>query len=119
MFALPQGVEDEKEKPMTDNPSPTDDDSYALAAALATRWLAAYHAQDDQATAMLHALTADPRGLALAFGALGEMFVSTLTKLERDGALEGSTQVWLDRLALNHGAAADEVVAKYREGDTP
>jgi hypothetical protein len=92
----------------------TPDDSYTLGAAMATRWLAAYHAQDAQAGEMMRALTADPRGLAVAFGALGECFVSTLTKLDRDGALEGRVQVWLDRLALNFGAAADLVVTKYR-----
>lgn len=93
------------------------DDTYTLAAAMACRWLSAYHARDDQAGEILHALTADPRGLALAFGALGEMFVQTLVKLDAGGALEGGVQVYLDRLALNMGAVGDDVIERYR-GDT-
>jgi hypothetical protein len=104
---------------MTDPlPNPdTDNEQYLLAGSMAAQWLAAYHAQDDQRVGILQALTADQRGLALAFGALGEMFLGILAKLDADGAIEGGVQVWLDRQALNFGAAADAVVAKYREGD--
>jgi hypothetical protein len=93
------------------------DDSYTLAGAMACKWLAAYYAQDDQAGDILRALTVDPRGLALSFGALGELFVSTLSRLDADGVLEGGVQVWLDRAALSFGAAADDVVKRHR--DTP
>jgi hypothetical protein len=92
-----------------------DGDTYTLAAAMACKWLAAYHAQDDQAGDILRALAVNPRGLALAFAALGEAFLSTLTRLDADGALEGGVQVHLDRLALNCGALADDVVARYGE----
>lgn len=98
--------------------SDTNHDDYTLAASFATRWLASYNAQDDdQARAIL--TTLDHRGLAMAFGALGEIFIQTLTKLESDGALQGGgVQQWLDRLAINTGAIADEVAAKYRtEGE--
>jgi hypothetical protein len=87
-------------------------DSYALAASMATRWLSAYCAQEDQADQMLAALTSEPRGLALAFGALGQIMLDLLEKLNKDGAIEGGVQLWLDRLALDTGAAADEVVTK-------
>ena len=95
---------------------PHDDlrDSYAIAAAMAARWLSAYCAREPRAEAMLQALLAEPRALARAFGALGELFLNTLTKLDADGVIEGGVQVWLDRLALNTGAAADAVVARYR-----
>lgn len=94
------------------DPDP-DQDNHTLASAFATRWLAAYYAQDDQARVILETL--DHRGLAMMLGALGEIFISTLTKLERDGSLQGGgVQQWLDRLALNVGAEADEVAAKYR-----
>jgi hypothetical protein len=53
---------------------------------------------------------------ALAFAALGDVFINTLTRLDRDGAIEGGVQLWLDRLALNAGAAADDVVSRYRGG---
>jgi|SRR5271163_313852 len=88
-------------------------DDGVLAASFAARWLASYHAQDDQARVILQTL--DHRGLAMMTGALGEIFIQTLAKLERDGALQGGgVQQWLDRLALNTGAAADAVAAKYR-----
>jgi hypothetical protein len=99
-------------------PDPNVDETYTLAASMACRWLAAYHAQDDQAGQMLYALRADPRGLALAFGALSDVFINTLKRLDRDGHLEGGTQLWLDRLAMNAGARADEVVARHQnEGE--
>jgi hypothetical protein len=41
-----------------------------------------------------------------------------LNRLERDGLLQGTTQTWLDRLAMNAGAAADEVIARHHnEGE--
>lgn len=92
----------------------TPDDSYTLAASMAARWLAAHHAQEPQAADMMNALLAEPRGFALVFGALADLFLNTLSKLDRDGALQDGAQVWLDRLALNAGAAADEVVARHR-----
>lgn len=96
-----------------------DADSFALASSMAARWLAAYNAQDGPAVEqMLAVLRADPRGLLLAFTALGEMFIATLTKLDREGVLQGPVQVWLDRSALNHGARADEVVARHQKGDS-
>lgn len=95
------------------------DESYVLASAMACQWLAEYHAMGTRANGMLEALVSDPRGLMQAFAALGDVFINTLTRLERDGALEGGVQLWLDRLALNTGAAADEVVARHRGGDTP
>jgi hypothetical protein len=90
-----------------------DHERQALSAALATKWLAAHHAEDEDAGPIMRALLADPRGLALAFGALGELVISVLTKLDADGAIEGGVQVYLDRLALNCGAAADAVVARH------
>jgi hypothetical protein len=89
-------------------------DSHTIASAMACKWLAAYHADDPNAGELLQALKADPRGLALAFGALADLFVSTLNKLDQDGAIEGGVQLWLDRLAMNLGAAADSVVSRYR-----
>jgi hypothetical protein len=100
---------------------PNLDESYALAAALACQWLASYNAEDGQAAQMLGALRADPRGLELAFGALSDVFLNTLNRLDSDGALPGGTQLWIDRLAMNVGAAADEVIARHQknnEGDS-
>jgi hypothetical protein len=93
-----------------------DEDSYAIATAMASRWLAAYCAQAPDAGDMLEGLTADRRASALALGALAEMHVALLTKLDRDGAIEGGVQLFLDRQALNFGAAADAVVNKYNKG---
>jgi hypothetical protein len=103
------------EHDMPDEEQPTSEgDSYTVAAAMACRWLSAYFAQDDQAGDILRAMAADRRGLAMAFAALGEAFISTLQKLDADGAIEGGVQVHLDRLALNTGALADAVVTRYR-----
>jgi hypothetical protein len=91
-----------------------DADSFKLAAGMVCRWLASHYAGDDNAGAILAALRADPRTLAMALGALGEAFIQSLEKAQRDGNLEGSVQVWLDRLALNSGAEADAVVKRHR-----
>jgi hypothetical protein len=99
------------------DPSSAAGETYVIASAMAMAWLAAFYAEDAQAGQMLDALRSDSRGFALAFAALGDQFVNVLTRLERDGALEGGVQVWLDRLALNAGAAADEVVSRYRGGN--
>jgi hypothetical protein len=86
---------------------------------MAARWMASYHAGDGpEVERMLECLRADPRALLLAFNAVTEMFIATLTRLHREGWLEGSVQTWLDRSALNHGARADEVIARH-QGDTP
>ena len=78
------------------NPTPdSTDEGYTLSAAMAARWLSAYHAREDRAGAMLQALMADPRGLTRAFGALGDLFLNTLDKLDADGGLEGGVQLWL------------------------
>jgi hypothetical protein len=97
---------------MSDRP---DADSFALAASMAARWMAAYNADDaPEVERMLVVLGADPRGLLLSFTALTEMFIATMEKLHREGWLEGDVQPWLDRYALNHGARADEVIARYQ-----
>jgi hypothetical protein len=93
------------------------DESYTIAAATAARWVSAYAAQEDRAPAMLGALIADPRGLALAFAALGQILLDLLTRLEADGALGCSRQCWVDRLSMRLGAAADRVIARHRGGD--
>jgi len=60
----------------------------------------------------------DHRGLAMMTGAMAEIFVQSLAKLERDGALQGGgVQQWLDRMAINTGAAADAVAAKYQNNE--
>jgi len=94
---------------------PHDDlrDRYAVAAAMASRWLAAYGAQEKDAAGLLAALTCDPGTFALTLGALAEIHLTVLTKLDADGVIDG-VQPWLDNLALTLGAAADEVVARYR-----
>lgn len=94
---------------MSDN-----DDAYAIAASMAARWLSAYHAKDTQARDMLDVLASEPRGLALAFTAMGDMCLSLLTELDKAGVLEGGIQVWLDRAALGLGAASDEVIKRHR-----
>jgi hypothetical protein len=91
-----------------------ENDQYLLAGAIAARWLAAHHAEDASASEMFHRLQSDQRGFGLAFGSLAEMFLGVLEKLDRDGAIEGGVQLWLDRQALNFGAAADGVVERYR-----
>jgi hypothetical protein len=44
---------------------------------------------------------------------MAELYLATLQQLADLGALEGGVQVWVDRLALSTGAAADAVVAKH------
>ncbi len=90
----------------------------AIAASMACRWLAAHHAEEPAAAEMMATLRSEPRGFELVFGALADIFLSTLNKLDADGAIQGGVQVWLDRLALNTGAAADAVVTRYL-GGTP
>jgi hypothetical protein len=90
-----------------------DSDSFILAGAMFTRWLGAYRAQDADAERMLGDLTADPRNYALSLAAAGEMLLGVLERLDRDGVIEGGVGVFLDRQALNYGAAADAVVAKH------
>ena len=103
---------------MTPEKTPDDlRDRYAVAAAMASRWLAAYGAQEG-AAGLLAALTCDPRTFALTLGALAEVHLSALAKLDAAGAIDG-VQPWLDRAALEFGAAADEVVARHRGDDTP
>jgi len=99
---------------------PHDDlrESYTVAAAMASRWLAAYGAQEEGAAGLLAALTCDPQTFALTLGALAEIHLSLLAKLDATGAIDG-VQPWLDNLALEFGAAADEVVARHRGDDTP
>jgi len=93
-------------------------DRYAVAAAMASRWLAAYGAQEEAAAGLLAALTCDQRTFALTLGAMAEIHLSALAKLDAAGAIDG-VQPWLDRAALEFGAAADEVVARHRGDDTP
>jgi len=88
-------------------------DRYSVAAAMASRWLAAYGAQEEGAAGLLAALTCDPQTSALTLGALAEIHLSLLAKLDATGAIDG-VQPWLDRQALEFGAAADEVVARHR-----
>jgi len=94
---------------------PHDDlrDRYTVAAAMASRWLAAYGAQEGAAAGLLAALTCDAATSALTLGALAEIHLSVLAKLDATGAIDG-VQPHLDSLALEFGAAADEVVARYR-----
>lgn len=99
---------------MSEQPISNEDDGYTVAAAMACRWLASYFAQDDVTGDILRVLAADPRSLAMAFAALGEAFISTLQRLDADGAIEGGVQLHLDRLALNTGALADAVIARHR-----
>jgi len=93
-------------------------DSYAVAAAMASRWLAAYGAQEEAAAGLLAALTRDPGTFALTLGALAEIHLGVLAKLHAAGAIDG-VQPHLDSMALEFGAAADEVVARHRGDDTP
>jgi hypothetical protein len=94
-------------------------DSYTLAGALVARCLAHFAAQDAEGSlAAFQAMTADPRGFELCFGALSEAYLQLLGQLDDAGALEGGMQVWLDRAAMSFGAAADSVIGRYR-GDTP
>jgi hypothetical protein len=91
--------------------------SYVLAAAQATRFLAAFHARnDDEVQHYLTVLRADPRGFELTLGAMAELFLGALEKLDAQGALTCSVQSWVDQLALSCGAEADAIVAKYRRG---
>jgi len=93
-------------------------DRYTVAAAMASRWLAAYGAQEEGAAGLLAALTCDTGTFALTLGALAEIHLGVLTKLDADGVIDG-VQPWLDSVALTLGAAADEVVARHRGDDTP
>jgi hypothetical protein len=93
-------------------------DRYAVAAAMASRWLAAYGAQEVAAAGLLAALTCDQRTSALTLGALAEIHLGALAKLDAAGVIDG-VQPHLDSVALEFGAAADEVVARHRGNDTP
>jgi hypothetical protein len=100
---------------MTTIPDPgTNSDSYILAAAMYTRWLAAHKAEDPDAGRMLAKLTEDSRSHGLTLGAAAEIMIGVLDKLAADGALQGGTQVFLDRQAMTYGAAADAVVLRHR-----
>ena len=43
----------------------------------------------------------------------GRAYLATVQQLADLGALEGGVQVWVDRLALSAGAAANAVVAEH------
>jgi hypothetical protein len=96
--------------------TPDQYEQHTLAAAMASKYIAAHHAEDPQAEHMLKTLLADQRGFALAFGAVVEMFIAALNKLEQAGAIGSSVQVWLDRHAMHLGAQADAIVDRYRDG---
>lgn len=98
---------------MTDDHDP----SYVLAAAQAARFLGAFHAKnDDEVQHYLAVLRDTPGGFELVLGALAELFLGALESLGAD-ALGCSVQAWVDRLAMSCGAEADQVVAKYQEGE--
>lgn len=75
---------------MTDLPNPhSDNDTFLVAGALAAKWLAAYHAQGEEAPALLAALTSDPRTFALSLTAMAEIILGVLGKFDADGRIEG------------------------------
>jgi hypothetical protein len=99
----------------------TDDDdgraSYVLAAAQAARFLAAFHARNDEEVQHYLAVLRDsPCGFELTLGGMAELFIGALESLGAD-ALGCGIQAWVDQLALSCGAEADAIVARHQGGE--